>query len=96
MIVQRATITVKVGRMSEAAALVLEEGRRHPPRAYRVYTPHTGRHDALAIEWEFEDVAERERYWAEWASKPATPAFWEEWNELVEPGAVSEVWVLAE
>jgi hypothetical protein len=96
MIVQRGTFRIKPGRMDEAAALVLAEGEKHPPRAFRVYTPHTGPVGILAMEWEFENLAEYERYWAEWDAKPETAAFSEKWNELREAGGTLEIWNLAE
>ena len=96
MIVQRGTFRIKTGHMDEAAALVLAEGKSHPPKHFRVYTSHTGPVNTLAMEWEFENLAEYEQYWAESDAKPETAAFLEKWNELREPVGATEIWELAE
>jgi hypothetical protein len=43
---------------------------------------------------EFEDMAEREAFWAEWREKRATPEFWQKWGEIVAPGGSVEIWQL--
>ena len=100
MIVQRSLVKVKPGHdRNEVADLVLSElvaqkERGNYSRPFRVYTPEFSGQplNVLILEWEYEDLAEHDKVWAEWGALPTTPAFWEEWSELVEPGAVNEIW----
>jgi hypothetical protein len=45
---------------------------------------------------EFQDMAEREEFWAEWREKRATPEFWERFYALRRPGGSAEIWTLEE
>lgn len=95
MIVERSTCTVKhrPGAMEELAALVKSECEKEGLSS-RVYTPQKAPHDTLVIEWEFESLAESEKYWAEWWAKPETAAFVEKWYALTESGGSTEIWNL--
>ena len=96
MIVERGTFNVKRGGMEGVVALVLAEIEKSGPPNTRVFTPNKGPRDVLAIEWEFESLAECEKFWADWLAKPETPAFMEKWNDAVERGGTDEIWTLAE
>ena len=99
MIVERWIVTAKGGRVRELTDLVLSElvaqgERGNYSRPFRAYTPqYSGQPMNMAVfEWEYEDLAERDRVWAEWMSLPTTAAFGEKWEELTEHGHVREVW----
>lgn len=101
MIVNRRTFNVKVGCMEEAVALVLGEIAADSERGgytgrIRVYTSSIGTFDQMAVEWEYQDLAEYEEMWAEWAALPTTAAFMQKWIELVKEGGTNEIWDLAE
>ena len=100
MIVERSAVTVKPGHgRDEVADLVLSEivaqkERGNYSRPFRLYIPKFSGQpgNVLVLEWEFEDLAEHAEMWAEWWALPTTPAYLAKWAELVEPGAVSEIW----
>jgi hypothetical protein len=46
----------------------------------------------VVLQWEYEDMAERERMWAEWNDLPTTPPFLQKCSERVEPGITTEIW----
>jgi len=101
MIVNRRTFNVKQGRGEELVALVLGEIAAETERggytgATRVYTSSIGTFDQVAVEWEYEDLAEYEKGWAEWAAKPTTAAFMQKFLELTKEGGTNEIWTLAE
>jgi hypothetical protein len=60
----------------------------------RVYRSHFSPLGVVIHEMEFEDMAEREAFWAEWREKRATPEFWQKWGEIVAPGGSVEIWQL--
>ena len=97
MIVQRVTHHVKQGRQAEFLAL----GKSKPDSVLsqattRTYLPNIVPDTSVVVhEAEFEDLAELDKTWAAWWADPDTPAYMEEYNELVE-SAGSEVWTLAE
>jgi hypothetical protein len=62
----------------------------------RVYTPSIGTFDQLAVEWEYEDLAQYEKGWAEWSARSTTAAFMEKWVGLTKGGGTNEIWDLAE
>jgi hypothetical protein len=87
--------------MEEAVALVLEEVAAESERGgmsgpVRVYTSSIGTFDQMAVEWEYEDLAEYEKRWAEWGARPTTTAFIQKWLELTKGGGSNEIWDLAE
>ncbi|TEU17258.1 MAG: hypothetical protein E3J25_02210 [Anaerolineales bacterium] len=93
MIVQRSTFKVKQGCMEELVALNKSE-REKEGLSCRIYSPNKAPHGTLVIEWEFESLAESEKYWAGWWAKPETAAFVEEWYALTESGGSTEIWNL--
>ena len=67
------------------------------PRKVRVYTPWIGSPRlALALELEYESLADYERSRAEVRGSPEGAAFFEKWDQVTEPGAgyVVEIWTL--
>ena len=100
MIVQRSIVKVKPGQDRDKVGdlvlseLVAQKERGNYSRPFRVYTPEFSGQplNVLILEWEYEDLAEHDKVWAEWSALPTTPAFWEKWSELVEPGHISEIW----
>jgi hypothetical protein len=101
MIVYRTTFNVKQGRMEELAALAkaemaAERERTGYSHAVRIYKPDIGRFDIVAIEYEYEDLGQYERTWAEWAARSTTAEFMKKWLELTEPGGIGEIWTVEE
>ena len=85
----------KVPKQEEAIALVIAE-RERTGTTLRIYGPSIGPFDVIAFEWEFENLEEYERLWAEWAATPEAAAFMEKWNEVTKPGGAHEIWTLVE
>jgi hypothetical protein len=98
MIVQRSTWKVKVGCYDKFVELVRAEATKNRDPSYktRIYTGNIGPFDAVAVDFEFEDLAALEKFWTEWSTKPETAEFWKKWNELVEAGGGNEVWNVEE
>ena len=101
MIAERMIVKAKENRLEELVKLILSElvaqkERGNYSRPFRAYTPkYAGQRSNTAIfEWEWEDLAERDRVWAQWWQLPTTPAYGEKWNELAEDGAIHEIWYL--
>lgn len=95
MIVQRTTVKARRGQTENAVELVLSEmARSDAARSCRVYTPMFSgqRTETLILEWEYEDLAEREQAWADWTALPTTPAFIKQWRELTEGTLSTEIW----
>ena len=95
MIVGRVSARVKFGRMEEAVALVKAEWQRYPlPHATRIYTSNLGPTDTLVLEFEFESMAEYEKFFAGWGADPGTAVYAQGVGELLDPGGTSEIWDL--
>jgi len=94
MIVWRNEFSIKPGRGDEALALVKEwVGSDHP---VRIYEDLAGPTFTLAVEMEFESMAEQERFSTEWVATPEFAAFYEKWCELIRGPGCREFWVLVE
>ena len=95
MIVQRITAQCKPGMVNEAIAL-MKEGLEYSgfPHAVRMYTPQLVPNDTTINEYEFENIAEMEQFWAAWEARPETAIFLEKYRLLIEPGMVSEIFDL--
>jgi LPS sulfotransferase NodH len=97
MIVNRRTFIVKRGRLEEVVALIMAETKRvGQTPVVRLYLPEIAAFDQIAMEWEFENLAEYQRFWEEWFASPQGVAFLEKWNDLTETGGANEIWTLAE
>ena len=92
MFVQRMTITVKPGHMEKILGL-LKENREKTGVDSRLYQIDIGTYNQIAIELEFETMADYEKGWAEWNARPDTPAFMEKWLEWTK-GGTNEIWQL--
>ena len=88
MIVNRREFSIKGGRMDEAVAwfraLVF-------PKPIRLQQSASGTFGLLAIEIEYESMAEYEKLMAEWVARPDTPGRLTKWNELAK-GGQNEFW----
>jgi hypothetical protein len=98
MIVDRRTYNIKLGHDPEAIELIkaefaaLTERDASPP--YRIYVSRIGQFSQMAVEFEFENLAAQERFWAEW--RPNNPEFIEEWFGLNRGEIQIKVWDLVE
>ena len=79
MIVQRSEYTVKPGNVYKWLELVKEwwEIIGTPTVVHRIYTPRLAPHHVVVQEFEFENLAEYERFWADWGSRPEVSVFGE-------------------
>ncbi len=95
MIVHRLCYMVKPGRINEVVQMIFEAGKASGfSGTSRVYTPVYGPFYKVCLELEFADQGECGKFWDEWWKLPTTPAHMKKWNELVESGGTSEIWVL--
>ena len=98
MIAIRYSVNVKVGCMEKA----LEMAKRANQDLLgdykaRIYTPAYGpQHNVIVWEDFWESVAEREAYWGKYMEKPEFSAWWDRFNEFLEPGGSTEVWSVTE
>ena len=93
MIVNRRTFVARRGRLKEAVALNQAEMERTDSTA-RLYVSETGSFDTIAMEFEFENLKEYEKSWAEYFASPEAAPFLEEWTEITETGGTNEIWRL--
>ena len=98
MIVNRRTYNIKFGAMEEALELVKPEfaavrtrGYTHP---YRIYVSNIGQFSQIALEWEFQTLAELDEFWTSW--RPENPDFPEKWYGLQRAEIEIEVWDLVD
>jgi hypothetical protein len=97
MIVERRTYSVNLGSTQDLVNLIKEEMRALGGNVVsRIYRPIAAPLDLVVHEMQFEDMAEREEFWAKWTDERATPAFWEKWHKLHRPGGHVEFWRLEE
>ncbi len=96
MIVQRFTWKVKTGYLDKFIELLKAESVKDPQLTWRIYTPNIGEYDAVAEEFEFENLAVLEKFWAEWSAKPETEEFVQKYDECREPGGDTTIWDLIE
>jgi hypothetical protein len=95
MIVQRITVHCKPGKVNEAIALVKAEiATSNFPHAVRMYTPQVDTSNSTINEYEFENVAELEQFWAKWETRPETSIFHEKYGLLIELPMVVEIFDL--
>ena len=95
MIVQRLTFRVRGGQRMAAAELAIAE-RERVGGTHRIYLSYLGRYDTIAMEFDFEDLAEMETFWSEWFATPESAAFLKQWNDLLQARRTNEVWTLIE
>ena len=80
---------MKPGKRSELEALFKAERERHGSGFDRIYVCEIGNVGRLAIEAEFQDMADMEKKLAAW--KPPAE-FGKEVMALIEPGSTKEIW----
>ena len=98
MIINRRTFVAKPGRTDDAKVLAQEAVRAKPAgmtRPVRWYEIAFGPWDHLALETEFETLAECERLMDEWLAN-LSPEFWKKWQEVMATGGSNELWTLVE
>jgi hypothetical protein len=99
MIVERQVLIVKRGKMNEVLEIVKAEQVR-VQQAYGVsgasrnYVPYVGPFNQIVLEYEWNDMAEREAFWSAWEASPEAKAIWKKWEHLLEPGGGVELWRL--
>jgi hypothetical protein len=97
MIVERRTYAENLGSGQDLVNLIKEEMKALGGNVvYRIYRPIAAPLDLVVHEMQFQDMAEREEFWAKWRDERATPAFWERFHKLRRPGGHVELWRLAE
>jgi hypothetical protein len=101
MFVYRWTIRIKSGRLGEALRLAEEAAARFwkPKKVgYRMYTSDIGPGDTFIFEMEAESEQQYADYWrryeADDANKPATKAFWDQFNATIDRNVTTERWTL--
>ena len=93
MIVERRTYKVKHGQWRNLVELIKAEMAAIGPEiGSRIYNPIVGPFGVIVHDLEFKDMAEREKFWAKWMEKRATPEFWAKYHEMVTPHGHSEIW----
>ena len=100
MIVDRRTFIYKRGRRNDAVAVLKEmlqlATSKFKGLTGRIYTPSIGPFDTLAMEGEYESLAEYERIQAEFFALPEVALLMEKWLEATETGGTHEIWDLEE
>jgi hypothetical protein len=95
MIVQRFYWKVKVGCQDKFVELLKSErDKSSEGHVARFYTPNIGKYDIVAGEFEFENLAELEKFWDTWYAKPETEEYLKKSDELRESSGGTEVWYL--
>jgi hypothetical protein len=82
--------------MKEAVEFLRAAGEQAGASPARVYAPKVGSFDVLALEIEFENYEECEKYWDAWFASPEGVAFMEEWVQMTEIGGKNEIWTLVD
>ena len=95
MIVERRTYEVAFEHQQDVIDLIKTELEAVGQGVVsRIYRPGIGPFGVVVHEAEYQDIAERDRFWTEWADKRMTPEFMEKWSRLVGPGGGNEIWIL--
>ena len=83
MLVQRWEHKVKPGHVQEAVALTKEAlALPNAPQYKRVYTSRIGESNRLAVEWEWESLADYEKAWPAFFATPGWAAFAKKWDAI--------------
>jgi len=89
MIVDRWTYNMKQGKWPELIALFKAERERYGSMFDRIYVCRVGNRGRLAVESEFEDMADMEKKMAEFSP---SPDFMKQFVALTESGTTREIW----
>jgi hypothetical protein len=97
MIVQRVTFKVKLGCMDKLVELFKAQvATWDKPINWRAYTIRFGESDRVAIEFEYENLAEFDKVETAMWAKPEAAKFYKKTLELIETGGTIEIWNLVE
>jgi hypothetical protein len=91
-VVNRRTFTAARGKQDEAVELLKGAAKSTGVR-FRIYRSYYGRFDEIAVELEFDSVADLEAMWARFLSQSGADDFFARWNALT-LGGQNEVWTL--
>jgi hypothetical protein len=89
MIVDRWTYIMKQGKWNELEALFKAERERYGSMFDRIYVCQIGNRGRLAVETEFEDLADMQKKMTEFK---LSPGLYEEFVALTEAGTTREIW----
>lgn len=92
-IINRRTYVADRGKFQEAIEL-LRGATKDARYKYRICSSYYGAFDAIALEVEFESVAQMEEAWAEVNAQPAMAEFLNKWYAATFSGGSNEVWSL--
>lgn len=92
-IINRRTFTAERGKLQEAIELLREaaKGSRYP---YRICSSYYGAFDDIALEVEFESIAQMEEAWAEINAQLEMAELMTQWYAATKSGGANEVWIL--
>ena len=94
MIVDRRTWDIAFGQADKAIELLKAEieaaQKAGQIGSYRMYVSRIGQWGQVAVEYEFETLAEQEAFWAAW--RPKHPSFIKEWFALNRGNIQIEIW----
>ena len=92
-IINRRMFVAERGKSQEAIELLCQtaKGSRYP---YRICSSYYGAFDAIALEVEFESIAQMEEAWAEINAQPGMAEFMTQWYAATKSGGANEVWIL--
>jgi hypothetical protein len=95
MIVNRRTFIAKQGQ-AEKVVEILRNGLEFVPfkPSYRLYISDIAPFSLVALEVEFKDLAEYDRFWTG-ATEKSTESWWKAWFEATDNGGQNEIWKLA-
>jgi hypothetical protein len=95
MIVNRRIFISKQGQ-AEKVVEILKSGLAFVPfqPKYRLYISDIGPFSQVALEVEFKDLAEYDRFWTG-ATEKSSESWWKEWFDATENGGNNEIWRLA-
>lgn len=98
MLAERSLYYPKPGCHGELVKVLKAGGQRFPPpHDFRLYSRVIGTSPTIALEIEFESLAEREKHWSDWGATPgATAEFRNEWTPLASQPYTNEIWDMIE
>jgi len=92
MVMNRFTRIIKKGHFDQAVALVKSEIERfRAPQAIRLYSGFAAPIDTLVMEFEFENLAELDKHWADWYADPESQNFRDKFDEITETGGENHI-----
>ena len=93
MIVNRRTFVAARGQLDAPLSALREEVGK-APHAARLYAPSIGAFDTIAVELEFESLAEYEQFIGPYFARLAETGFFERWNQMTVSGGENAIWEL--